>query len=79
MLGVSDDGGAEREEAKARIRAAEAALARLEELLEEGAVHARTRPSACGARSASGATASGAAFDDGTTGRSRSGRQPTSA
>jgi monovalent cation/hydrogen antiporter len=42
VLHVSDDGGAEREEAKARIRAAEAALVRLEELLEEGAVHPQT-------------------------------------
>jgi len=42
VLGVSDDGGAEREEAKARIRTAEAALARLEELLEEGTVHPKT-------------------------------------
>ena len=42
LLGVSDDGGAEREEAKARIRTAEAALARLEELLEEGTVHPKT-------------------------------------
>ena len=43
VLGVSDDGGAEREEAKARIRTAEAALARLEELLEEGSVHPQDR------------------------------------
>jgi CPA1 family monovalent cation:H+ antiporter len=35
-LHVEDDGGAEREDAKARIRAAEAALARLEELEQEG-------------------------------------------
>ena len=42
FLNVSDDGGAEREEAKARIRTAEAALARLEELLEEGTVHPKT-------------------------------------
>ena len=35
ILGVEDDGGAEREDAKARIRAAEAALARLEELESE--------------------------------------------
>ncbi len=42
FLDVSDDGGAEREEAKARIRTAEAALARLEELLEEGTVHPKT-------------------------------------
>jgi monovalent cation/hydrogen antiporter len=41
-LGVSDDGRAEREDAKARIRAAEAALARLEELVEEGAVRPDT-------------------------------------
>ena len=33
-----DDGGAGREDAKARIKAAEAALARLEELVDEGAV-----------------------------------------
>jgi monovalent cation/hydrogen antiporter len=37
-LGISDDGGADREDAKARIRASEAALARLEELVEDGAV-----------------------------------------
>jgi monovalent cation/hydrogen antiporter len=34
-LSVEDDGGAEREDAKARVRAAEAALARLEELAAE--------------------------------------------
>ena len=33
-----DDGGAGREDAKARIKAAEAAMARLEELVDEGAV-----------------------------------------
>ena len=38
VLGVSDDGGVGREEAKARIKAAEAALARLEELVADGAV-----------------------------------------
>ena len=38
VLGVPDDGSAEREEAKARIRAAQAALERLEELVEEGSV-----------------------------------------
>jgi CPA1 family monovalent cation:H+ antiporter len=36
LLHVEDDGGAEREDAKARIKAAEAALARLEELEQEG-------------------------------------------
>jgi Na+/H+ antiporter len=35
VLGVEDDGLAEKEETKARIRAAEAALARLEELVDE--------------------------------------------
>jgi CPA1 family monovalent cation:H+ antiporter len=35
LLRLEDDGGEEREEAKARIRAAEAAVARLEELIEE--------------------------------------------
>ena len=35
----ADDDGATREDAKARIKAAEAALARLEELVAEGAVH----------------------------------------
>jgi Na+/H+ antiporter len=35
VLGVDDDGLAEKEETKARIRAAEAALARLEELVDE--------------------------------------------
>jgi CPA1 family monovalent cation:H+ antiporter len=34
-----DDGGAAREEAKARIKASEAALARLEELVADGRVH----------------------------------------
>jgi Na+/H+ antiporter len=42
VLGISDDGSAEREDAKARIKAAEAALARLEELAEDGAVHPET-------------------------------------
>jgi CPA1 family monovalent cation:H+ antiporter len=42
VLSVSDDGGAEREEAKARIKAAEAALARLEELLADGVVRQDT-------------------------------------
>jgi len=35
-LGLEDDGSAEREEAKARIKAAQAALARIEEIAEEG-------------------------------------------
>jgi CPA1 family monovalent cation:H+ antiporter len=35
-LNVQDDGGAEREDAKARIKAAQAALARLDELEAEG-------------------------------------------
>ena len=39
LLGLEDDGVAEREEAKARIKAAEAALARLDELEAEGSVH----------------------------------------
>ncbi|HVC87628.1 MAG TPA: Na+/H+ antiporter [Gaiellaceae bacterium] len=42
VLGVEDDGGAEREDAKARIKAAEAALARLEELAAEGWVREDT-------------------------------------
>jgi Na+/H+ antiporter len=42
VLGISDDGGAEREDAKARIKAAEAALARLEELIEDGSVRPDT-------------------------------------
>jgi CPA1 family monovalent cation:H+ antiporter len=42
VLGVSDDGSAEREDAKARIKAAEAALARLEELVAEGSVRPET-------------------------------------
>jgi hypothetical protein len=37
-----DDGGAAREDAKARIKASEAALARLEELVAEGAVREDT-------------------------------------
>jgi monovalent cation/hydrogen antiporter len=36
LLHVEDDGGAEREDAKARIKAAEAALSRLDELEQEG-------------------------------------------
>jgi CPA1 family monovalent cation:H+ antiporter len=42
VLRVTDDGGAAREDAKARIKAAEAALARLEELVEEGEVRPQT-------------------------------------
>jgi monovalent cation/hydrogen antiporter len=42
LLGVADDGSAGREDAKARIKAAEAALARLEELVEAGAVYPQT-------------------------------------
>jgi Na+/H+ antiporter len=42
ILGLTDDGSAEREETKARIKTAEAALERLEELLDEGAVHPHT-------------------------------------
>ena len=42
VLGVHDDGGADREDAKARIKAAEAALARLEELVADGAVREDT-------------------------------------
>jgi monovalent cation/hydrogen antiporter len=41
-LNVVDDGTAEREESKARIKAAEAALARLEELAAEGSVREDT-------------------------------------
>jgi Na+/H+ antiporter len=41
-LGVGDDGSAEREDAKARIKAAEAALARLEELVADGVVRPDT-------------------------------------
>jgi CPA1 family monovalent cation:H+ antiporter len=42
VLRVTDDGSADREDAKARIRAAEAALARLEELVESGDIHPQT-------------------------------------
>ena len=42
LLGVRDDDGAEREDAKARIKAAEAALARLDELAEEGWIYEDT-------------------------------------
>ena len=41
-LDVHDDGSEEREDAKARIRAAEAALARLEELIADGEVRPDT-------------------------------------
>ncbi|MGZ4335143.1 MAG: Na+/H+ antiporter, partial [Gaiellaceae bacterium] len=36
LIGIEDDGGAAREDAKARVKAAEAALARIEEIAEEG-------------------------------------------
>jgi monovalent cation/hydrogen antiporter len=36
LIGIEDDGGGDREDAKARIKAAEAALARIEEIAEEG-------------------------------------------
>ena len=42
LLGVESDGKAEREDAHARIEAADAALARLEELMAEDAVHEDT-------------------------------------
>jgi monovalent cation/hydrogen antiporter len=42
LLHVEDDGGAEREDAKARIKASEAALARLEDLEAEGWVREDT-------------------------------------
>jgi Na+/H+ antiporter len=42
VLGISEDGSADREDAKARIRASEAALARLEELVDDGAVYPET-------------------------------------
>src|SRR5947208_98948 len=41
-LGRRADGGADRAEARARIKAAEAALPRLEELVEDGAVYPQT-------------------------------------
>src|SRR4051794_25530194 len=47
-LHVQDDGGAEREDAKARIKAAQAALARLEELEAEGWVRDDTAERARG-------------------------------
>jgi Na+/H+ antiporter len=42
LLRISDDGSADREDAKARIHAAEAALARLDELVSDGAVRPQT-------------------------------------
>jgi CPA1 family monovalent cation:H+ antiporter len=42
LLGIEEDGSADREDAKARIKAAEAALARLEELAAEEWVHPET-------------------------------------
>ena len=47
-LHVQDDGGAEREDAKARIKAAQAALSRLEELEAEGWVRTDTAERARG-------------------------------
>jgi CPA1 family monovalent cation:H+ antiporter len=41
-LDIEDDTSAEREDAKARIKAAEAALARLEEIVAEGSVRPDT-------------------------------------
>ena len=74
LLGLSDDGSADREDAKARIKAAEAALARLEELVAEGAVHPQTAERLRGP-SASAGTASGLASTTTTTARSRSSRR----
>jgi CPA1 family monovalent cation:H+ antiporter len=42
VLRVEDDGSAERESSKARIRAAEAALARLEAIVDEGGIREDT-------------------------------------
>jgi CPA1 family monovalent cation:H+ antiporter len=42
LLGLEDDGTAEREEVKARIHAANAALARIDELIEEDWVRNET-------------------------------------
>ena len=42
VLGLEDDDAAAREEAKARIKAAEAALARLDELVDEGSIREDT-------------------------------------
>jgi CPA1 family monovalent cation:H+ antiporter len=41
-IGIEEDGSADREDAKARVKAAEAALARLEELASEEWVHPET-------------------------------------
>jgi Na+/H+ antiporter len=48
VLRVEDDGGADREDAKARVMGAEAALARLEELEQEGWVYSDTAERARG-------------------------------
>ena len=61
----SDDGGAEREEAKARIKAAEAALERLDELVAEGVVREDTAERLRGAYGLPHRAASRARFDDG--------------
>ena len=74
LVGLEDDEAeAASEEAKARIRAAEVALERLEELVEEGGC-ARTRPSASAGCTPSEAAGSAARLDPGAEARSRSGR-----
>jgi len=77
VLGLEDDGLAEKEEAKARIHAAEAALVRLEELVEEDWVREDTAERMRGLYG-SGATASAHASTPTATAPSRAARSTTS-
>ena len=78
VLGLEDDGLDEKENAKARIHAADAALERLDELVEEGVVREDTAGRLRGQYSFA-RRASERASTTGTTARSRSGRSSTNA
>ena len=78
MLGLEDDGVDEREEAKARIHAAEAALARLDELADEDWVREDTAERMRGAYRFRTAALPRRASTTATTARSRSARRTTS-
>ena len=78
LLGLEDDGVSDKEETKARIHAAEAALGRLEELAGEDWVREDTAERMRGALSLPRAAASRRASTTRTTARSRSAPRTTS-
>ena len=78
-LGLEDDGVEDREDAKARIYAAEAALARLEDLVRRGLGARRHGRAHARRRTASAPIASGRASTLTTTARSRRARRTSSA